>query len=299
MLISHSEAKKTHIYISGKLMKLHRRHSFRLTVSDASRLRKVAQLTLPAWQWGILALALIIILFGIFWCILAFTPARRLVPGYPRRDARATAMENIMRLDSLQRAYEQNQAFLKNISTIFNTDRIPTDSAALTPNPTPMNVDSLMKRSREETLFIKMMDEREKYNISILAPLAAEGMMFTPLCEEAVVTDASRGSRVAIVAVTADKPVGSVAEGTVLDTYFSPADGGYVVITQHAKGFVSRIGRLGAPLVERGDKVESGQIIAFPSAGKGKIGTLVSLEMWRNGDPLIPAELLQPEISRR
>lgn len=264
---------------------------FTLTLSDDSRLRRVARLGMPMWKWILAAVVFCTICVLAAALLLSLTPLRSALPGYMEQGTRELTVENMMRLDSLMTAYEKDRTYIENIINIFDTDRHPTDSASLTPNPRPLTSDSVMGRTPEEDKFIRMMEQREKYNLSILAPLAAEGMIFNPISDEGVITAASRKKTMAEVAVVPESPLGAIADGVVIEAYSSPADAGGVVIIQHGKGFASRVSRLGSLLVSRGDYVQAGQIIAFPQTGRGRDATRVNLEIWRNGDALVPSEL--------
>lgn len=268
------------------------KHRYSITLSDDSRLRRVARIGLPLWQWLLCVAVFCSLCVLVAALLLSFTPLRSVMPGYIKEETRHLTVENMMRLDSLQLAYDKDRAYIDNIITIFNTDRQPTDSSSLAVNPRPLTADSVMARTPEEERFIRMMEQREKYNLSILAPLAAEGMIFNPLTDEGGITAASRKKTMAELTVASDSPLGAIADGVVVEAYSSPADGGGVVIVQHGKGFVSRVGRLGSLLVSRGDYVQAGQIIAFPQTGKGRDGTRVTLEIWRNGDALVPYEVI-------
>ncbi len=144
------------------------------------------------------------------------------MPGYMEEATRNLTVENMMRLDSLQSAYEKDRAYVENILTVFDTDREPTDSASPVVNPKPMTADSVMARTPEEEKFIKMMEQREKYNISILAPLAAEGMMFNPLSDECTITEASRKKNAAEVVVASESPLSAIADGVSESTRIIP-----------------------------------------------------------------------------
>lgn len=273
-------------------MKLRRHRKYLVTIEDESRLEGLGSVRFSGWQ-AALAIAAVVLLISILSVLFViYTPLRKILPGYMEEASRANTIEYILRLDSLQQAYDRNQAYLRNIATIFDTERTPSDSTKLIANRNPMTPDSLLATSEQEKKFVKMMEEREKYNISILAPLAADGMVFQPLSDEAVITDDSRAASVARVVVASGRPVCAIADGRVIDTYYSRRDGGYAVVIQHKRGFVTRTSRIGEPLVEPGDNLTAGQIIALPGRGNGRDNSVVTLEMWRNGTVLIPASVL-------
>lgn len=273
-------------------MKINKRKRYRVSLTDESRLRRIAGVEMPLWQWILAGVAFAAVCVVIAGALLALTPLRKVMPGYVDEAQRQMHIESMLRLDSLQEQYDRNRAYIDNIMTVLDTEREPADSASIVVNPTPMTTDSLMQRTPEEAKFIKMMEQREKYNLSILAPLAAEGMMFNPVSDESVITEKTRHSALAEVVVASSSPIGSIADGIVVDMYYSRSDGGNAIIIQHGKGFVSRVSHLGNPLVGKGDYVQAGQIIAFPISGSGRDGSRVLLEIWRNGDALIPYDLL-------
>lgn len=277
-------------------MKLRRQRKYLITIEDESRLEGLGTVRFTGWQAALAIVGAILAISIIAVLTVIYTPMRRMLPGYMEEASRANTIEYILRLDSLQQAYNRNQAYLKNIATIFDTERTPSDSTKLIANPNPMTTDSLLATSEQEKKFVKMMEEREKYNISVLAPLAADGMVFQPICDESVISDDSRASSTAKVIVASGKPVCAIADGRVLDTYYSRKDGGYAVIIQHKRGFVSRTSRIGEPLVEPGDNLTAGQIIALAGSGNGRNNSFVTLELWRNGTVLIPSQVLtQPD----
>jgi hypothetical protein len=238
-------------------------------------------------------IAAVLLLFLLSGMIIVFTPLRTLLPGYMKEAQRDHTMATIVRLDSLQRAYDENQAYLDNIMTLLDTNRQPSDSASLTANVRPLTADSLIEASSVEKDFVKMMEQREKYNISILAPMAAEGMMFDL---------PAPGGSFAVEDINSESPIinmpkGGIiitpAEGRVIDVGYD-ASSGYVVVIQHGKGFVSRLSRLGTPMVRKGDRINSGQVVARQGDSKGLNSWRIRIEMWRNGDVLIPYDLIYP-----
>ncbi|MDE6072434.1 MAG: M23 family metallopeptidase, partial [Muribaculaceae bacterium] len=91
-----------------------------------------------------------------------------------------------------------------------------------------------------------------------------------------------------VVALAADEAVKNVADGSVLATYYSAGERGYVVIVQHAKGFVTRISHIASPMVSTGDAVQAGQILGASPLPDAKGQRYVEVMMWHNGLPLIP-----------
>ena len=271
-----------------------KRHpKYRIRIEDESRLEDLADITLsPLSLWTAVVVALIVLIM-ISGAIVMVTPLRTLLPGYMKQSERSATEDNILRLDSIFGAYAQNQDYLDNILKAFDTDRTPTaDSLVMTANLREMSPDSLLPPSPLERKFVNAMEERERFNISVLAPLAADGMMFSPLSDSGIFSASSRTEEKGNVILPPDESVKSVADGSILASYYSAAEGGYVVIIQHAKGFVTRIARLGSPMVSAGDAVLAGQMLALGPNPDGKGRRYIEVMMWHNGLPLIPYEYI-------
>ena len=265
---------------------------YKLQIEDASRLACVAEFQRPLWKWIALATAGFAAALVAAAALIVLTPLRELLPGYMEEAQRATTIEYLMRLDSLQEAYNRNQAFLDNLAHVLDTRRKPTDSTRLVVNPDRATTAALLPTSESEQKFMSMMEEREKYNISVLAPLAAEGMIFQmPVAPASVLGRPSEAKDLRLRAA-AGATVGAVADGTVIDTHYSTTDRGFVVIVQHPKGFASRCAGMGSLMVHTGERVEAGQALGLTRRAGTAGPTIISLRMWRNGDALTPWQFI-------
>lgn len=265
------------------------RRRYRLTIEDRARLQAVGVLERPLWKWLLGALLLMMAILFVCCTIIFATPLKRLMPGWMPEAERSSTISNLMRLDSLELAYRQNKAYIDNLRQVLDTRREPTDSTRLVVNQNLATADSMLPASPSEQRFVKMMQERERYNISILAPLAAEDMIFTLPAPGCVLTSGSRDSERAVVVIPKGSAMGTVSDGTVVSVSYSATDRGFAVIVQHNNGFLSRYSRLARAVVRAGQYVESGQALGFP-ATDGR--SLPVLEIWRNGDALVPSQII-------
>lgn len=275
-----------------------KRHpKYRIRIEDESRLEDLVDITMSPLSLAAATGAMLAILVVIAGAIVMATPLRTLLPGYMKQSERSATEDNILRLDSVLEAYGQNQAYIDNILKAFDTARVPTDSMEMTANLRELSPDSLLPPSPLERKFVNAMEERERFNISVLAPLAADGMMFSTLSDTGIFSSESRTEKKGRVIMTPDEPVKNVADGSILASYYSASDKGYVVIIQHAKGFVTRLARLGSPMVAAGDAVLAGQILAMGPRPDAKGRRYVEVMMWHNGLPLIPYNYIGNPVS--
>lgn len=271
-------------------MKRHPKYILKL--EDESRLSSIINIRLTRfgmWISGILFISAMFLLAGIF---IVATPLKTLLPGYMKQQERAATEENMLRLDSIQEVYKSNQAYIDNFVRALDTERVPNDSILIVGETRELSSDSLLPASPLEREFVDAMEERERFNISVLAPLAAEGMMFSPVAESGIFTLASKDSTRGEILMNGDEPVLSISDGSVLASYYSPAEKGYVILIQHAKGFVSRYEGLGNPMVSAGDMVSGGQMISLSPKPDAMGRRIVALMMWHNGISLKPFEYI-------
>ncbi len=270
-----------------------KRHpKYRIRIDDESRLESLFNISMsPGWliASAVAALMLFTALGGI---LVMVTPLRTILPGYMKQSERSATEDNILRLDSILVVYRQYQTYLDNILTTLDIDRTSSDSVAMAPNLQELSPDSLLPPSPLERKFVDAMEERERFNISVLAPLAADGMMFSPVSDSGIFTSASRSEEKGVVLLAPDDAVKCDADGSVLAAYYSASDGGNVVIIQHAKGFVTRLSRLGSMMVSSGETVLAGQVLALNPRPDAKGRRFVEVRMWHNGLPLIPYEYI-------
>ena len=264
------------------------RSKFRITITDEAHLRTVADASFSPSSLILIGVACVVAALILAGVIVMVTPLRTLLPGYLKEAQRSATEDNLMRLDSLSSAYEKNQAFIDNYLRVTDIERKPVDSIAVNAAALTLAPDSLLPPSKRERQFNAAMEERERFNISVLAPLEADGMMFAPVSDQGVFTAASRSSEKGEVLLPQGAPVCAVADGTVLTAYYSPAARGYVAILQHARGFVTAYSRLGSLMVSPGDIVNAGQAISLPPAPSATGKRTVEIMMWHNGMPVIP-----------
>lgn len=229
--------------------------------------------------------------------ILASTPMKTHLPGYLKESERTATEEQHLRLDSLVKVYEVNEAYITGILDALNPSEETGIKENLQKDPNPLIVDSLMPASDEERLFMENIRERDRYNISPASPAAAQTMLFQPLNKGAVISEESKNSFQAEIILPKGGSVSSIADGKVISIANSPrTSGGYEIIIQHPKGFLSKSSRLSNIMVNPGQEVSGGQIIASGSVSGGMKSNRVIFELWHDGEQLVPATYINGSL---
>lgn len=231
----------------------------------------------------VVSIAAVLALAALIYMIIVFTPLRHFVPGTLKGDLRAQYLETALKLDSLETAARANEAYMQSVLAIMKGE-IDT----ITPVPVQVtfpSADSLVRAGDAERQFVRRYEEEERFNLSVLAPIAAEGMIFaSPIPATATVTPLPAGGVAA--SQPALMPVASVYRGTVTGIYYD-SDGRAVVTVQHPNDFVTVYSGLSDIFVTKGAKVAAAQRIGHVAAN-----TALAFELWHNGAPLPPQDYI-------
>lgn len=246
---------------------------YRLDLIRENTFNRVWSVPLTRMRLWLVAAAAVFGIGAALWVIFAYTPLRMLVPGTLKGDVRAAYIETALRLDSLEQVANANEAYLSALIAVMKGE---IDTIAPVAVPAPPMPDSLLLSGPAERAFVARYNEENRFNLSVLAPLAAEGMVFAaPFPATAETSETPEGSITATSAATL--PVSAVYRGTISAISYTP-DGRMVLTLQHPNDFISIVSGLDDVFVAKGSKVSAGQRI-----GHVKANTPVTFELWHNG----------------
>ncbi len=235
---------------------------------------------------GLLTFVLLVIVAVVL--LIAYTPVMDTIPGYPGSRSREALIENIMRLDSLEREMANLTVYSNNIDMIMegktpvvrNVERIGDsiqiqDKTLVAPNAADSLLRARMEGDGAYSLAGSVSASRAQSVAPDLVP-PVKGVVnkeFSPV-------EGLYGVEIA----TADQsPVVAVREGTVILNVWTPGDG-YLVQIQHADNLVSIYRHMSESRITVGTRVKAGEVI-------GTAGPLV-FELWNNGTAVDPANYI-------
>ena len=272
-------------YILRNLSKRHR-----ISVTDEAG-REVWYSFTTALRAGLYALGVAALLFVASLLVAAFTKVLDIVPGYDGITSREQMIENIIRLDSLERELGYMQVYAENVAQIMEGGSpvvrtlSPTESDKITSEKeviTPSAMDSLMRKELEGTGRYGLVTKPEKQKITnaeILAPVVAtvvEG--FSPVA-----------GRYGVRLSTTDiQQVCAVQDGTVIYSTLEPE--GYMIQIQHSANFISTYRGLGQAHKSVGSRVKGGEAIGATWNDDTASGGSAELEIqfWFDGTAVNP-----------
>lgn len=245
---------------------------------------------------GAFVLALVVIL-----AILLFTPIRYALPGYGSLEMRREAVENQIRLESLEDSLRIQTEYVTRLRDMFLGNVTPTapdadDSQAsnipsgadLQSLPLPLTSDDWEEHEQPAFGF----DELSLLPPSVPAsttPVSSylSAMSFPVLPPISGIAtrgfDARTGHFAVDVAAEEGSPIRSIGDGyVILADYMN--DGGQVIAIAHADGYISVFKHNSSLLKQVGDRVRDREVIAL-SGNSGEIssGPHTHFELWQNG----------------
>lgn len=233
--------------------------------------------------------AIVCALGALIYVVLAFTPARILLPERITPATRAAYLEQAMQLDSLQQRVENSTRYARAVRAIMDGEPVDSVSAGIV-DDLGQRPDSAALSAREaEKRFVKAYENAQNYNLSVLAPIAAEAMAFgSPVGNLASqVTEADPDALAIYLSAGRYTPATAVYTGSVL-AVIPDAEGLSTVIVQHPGGFVSVYGNLSQVFVEKGSAVRTGTRLGHTPDNAAPL----FFELWLNGSR-IPAAYIR------
>lgn len=242
------------------------RRRYRVDIVNENSLSRVWGVRLTGLRAVAASVAVIAAVASLIVMIFMFTPAGYLLPGSLRPAERGDYAELSLRIDSLSRLTAMQAAYTSNIRAILTDSTAPARPEATLSEPLPP--DSLLEASEAERRFVQRFEQEERFNLSVLSPIAAEGMVFeAPAASDGI------------------GPVAAIYRGTVISC-FTGADGRSAVTVQHPNDFISVYGNLRDTYVAPGQKVSAGQRVGQTAAGP------LLFELWHSGSQLDAAQYI-------
>lgn len=235
--------------------------------------------------------SLIVMLTAIIYSLIAFTPIRTFIPGYPDASTKKAAIQNAIKVDSLEKVIYRWELYSENIKRAVE-------------GKAPIKIDSIIKASRKETselidekelqkkdsLLREQVKEEEQFEISSRGTreLPIEGLhFFTPL--KGVISQGYDPIHPYIdITAPAGSAVKSTLDGTVIYAGWSQEAGNTIQI-QHSDDIISIYKHNEKLLKKVGDKVKAGTSIALVgNTGDNTTGTHLHFELWHKGEAIDP-----------
>ena len=268
--------------------------NFRLSLIDALSHERLWSLRFNRTTFIIAALsAVVIVVVGLF-CLIAYTPIRTFIPGYPDAHYRRQAVQNSLRIDSLETRILQWELYTENLRRVVAGQApIRMDSLILSNQASRATVDSIYLAYKDSVLRADVL-QREQFNLSgTQRNLPIEALSFyTPL--KGVLSRGFERPMHPWVDITppAGTPVMAVLDGTVIYTGWEE-ESGYTLAIQHKGDIISIYKNNQKVLKKSGDVVKGGTPVGMVASSSSlTTGDHLHFELWYEGAAVDPAEYI-------
>lgn len=267
------------------------RSKYKISVRNPHNDKEVWYIYLSPLNIFTATVAFIVVVFTIIMTTVTFTPIMDYIPGYPGNKTRNMLIENNMRLDSLEHQLNLWNNYYDNVVRIMD-GKAPLVAGTNTPDTTLAQVadipkveeDSILRMQMENNGIYKLQSgaagKGSKNYTEMLAPI--KGLVKGKF-------DPKAGNFGINIATGENQPVMSVMEGTVIYSSWSPTEGN-VIYVLHPGNIVSAYLHNARLMKKTGDRVSSGEVIAFTGSSlndKTDKG-FIEFQLWYNGSPVNP-----------
>lgn len=235
--------------------------------------------------------AFVLLLFILVLSLVAYTPILEFLPGYRTEAGRSreNLMQNIMRIDSMERVMNDMMTYNENIALVMQGKTPVARTYSSSDSTRTSKV--LVMPSPEDSILRAQMEGEGIYSLAGSKPprrQTGESMLITPI--DGIITerfDIRGGSFGVRIAAAAGDPVTAIGDGTVVINRWTP-EAGHILEIQHTNNLLSIYRHLSQPLVVKGDRIHAGDVIGYSAEVQdGKIEAF-EFELWNNGKPVDP-----------
>ena len=239
--------------------------------------------------------SIIIAVMACLFALIAFTPLKSLIPGVPDAHSQRTAVQNAIRIDSLERVILRWDFYAENLKRVVNgEDPVKIDSIIKSHIANNDSVANIQTIHRSDSLLRKTVNEADRMGMTsrdMVMPI--EGMHFFSPLKGVVSQGFDRAIHPYIdITAPANSVVTSVLDGTVVSAGWSD-ESGYTILIQHPNNIISVYKHNQKLLKKQGDHVSAGATIALVgNTGSITTGEHLHFELWYKGNAVDPTKYI-------
>jgi murein DD-endopeptidase MepM/ murein hydrolase activator NlpD len=264
---------------------------YRLIIYNDSTIQTVWSIKLTPIKVLMLGSLGAILLILLTTTIIAYTPLRENIPGYPDAKVRQQIIRNYMMVDSLENEIKIRDGYFEKLRALFVGD-VPDEEMQIAEAGTKVQDVKFSRFNADSVFQEKLLGEKEFLSISNnqkRLPSIANIHFFTPL--RGMITnkfDAKNEHLAVDVVGKHNARISAVLDGTVIFAGWT-MDTGYSIYIQHENNIVSAYKHNAELLKDVGEKVKAGEVIAIMgNSGELTTGPHLHFELWHNGTALDP-----------
>jgi len=269
---------------------------YRLVIYRDSTFEEVLHFRLSKLNiFSIIGSFVLLLIIGVTFLI-AFTPIREFIPGYPDGNIRRNILMNTIKLDSLEHELQIRDLYFENLNNIIS-GKEPVNFENSQDTTTRYENISFTK-SVYDSILRRQIEEEEQYNLSIFEDRQSDNNFssmhfFAPV--KGLVTNpfnAGENHYGTDIVAAPNEVVAATLDGTVIMAIWTLETGSNIQI-QHKNNLISVYKHNAELLKKVGNIVKAGEAIAIiGSSGELTTGIHLHFELWYNGKPINPEDYI-------
>lgn len=276
--------------LTKKIFQMLKDH-YRLIIYNDSTIQTVWSIKLTPLKVLTLGSLGAIILILLTTVIIAYTPLRENIPGYPSVKTRQMIIRNYVLVDSLENEIIERDKYFDKIKALF-LGEVPTDEMPVSDSGLIAHEVKFRSFNADSAFQDKLLEERLSLSVSENSkrlPSIANIHFFIPL--RGMITNKfnvkTEHFAVDIVGKL-NARISNVLDGTVIFAGWT-MDTGNSIYIQHESNIISAYKHNAELLKSVGDRVKAGEVIAIMgNSGELTTGPHLHFELWHNGTALDP-----------
>lgn len=255
---------------------------YRFSVTDLDTLKEVKTFDISIRNFLTLLFFSLLLIILLYTAFIAYTPARRLIPGYGNIEENSQFLELREKLVALEEQVESQRIYNDGLRRMLQGDKLEESEKQKVVN-TVLKTDSsnpevISNSSIKETSFASKLD-----NLYFVAPIYGIVSAKYDLSIDHYGTD---------IVAKKDTPIKAIARGVVISSDWT-AESGNTIVIQHPNDIVSVYKHNSSLLKKTGEYVNAGEAIAvIGNTGKLTDGPHLHFELWYDGLPVNPENYL-------
>lgn len=237
-----------------------------------------------------------IAILALMFIFIAFTPLRTFIPGYPDARSRKAAIQNAVKVDSLENAIFRWELYTANLKNVLAGEKgVKIDSIINEISRTSVKDLEQTYLKKQDSTLRELVTKEEQFGISSRSQrkLPIEGVLFFTPVKGVIINGYDTHSHPFIDISAAEGTVVKAAlDGTIIHTGWNE-ETGHTIYIQHDGGIITGYKNAGSLTKKAGEVIKAGTPIAvLGPAGEASGSSHLHFELWHNGESIDPEQHL-------
>jgi hypothetical protein len=288
--------KKTTKGLIHNLRKFNLNDKYRFEICHDNTYKPLIQVRFKGKNVFVLFVTVIAILIIGTTILIAFTPLREFIPGYPNSQTRRNILNNAMKVDSLEMIITSWSSYIDNINMIVSGEKLQINDPKIDSAYRNHTFEDI--RTKNDSILRLQVEMEEQFNLSInnddKRPKDISSLHFFPPIKGVVSSHFGGKTNHLGINIVAEPSalVKSTLDGTVISANWT-IETEYVIQIQHQDNIISIYKHNAKLLRQVGEPVKAGDAIAIVgNSGENKTGYYVNFELWYCGTPVDPEQYI-------